>query len=460
MNRLYLTLLCFAAFAPVAHSQNETFSTIPVDKLSAAQVTDTTSGPMPEVWTYSDCVDWACANSSDLRRNILSVLQADQAISQAKDAWLPTVSFGMNHSFTNYPSARDGIRANSYGSNYGIDAQWTAWEGNIRKYRTESARLALRQQQLAGDNTIITIRLGILQAYLDVLYAAETVEIARQTLEVSTSQADRALKLTESGRTSRVDYAQIESQRAQDAYNLTQAESSYANAKLNLKKILEIRLDQDINVADVKFADSEVESPLLPMTEVYDIAASWLPEFKSNALNKDIYETDVKIAKAGRMPQISVSGSLGTGYSSGVGSWTSQMGHNFNEGVGVNFSVPIYDANQTKRKVTEAKLNALNYELEREDLFDDLSNTIENLYIEARNARAKYESGKVQLESTQLTADLVNRQFELGLVNPLELLTAHNNLLNARLELLQCKYMAILSNKTINFYATQQITLP
>lgn len=462
LNNLTAVAVATASLCSSVQSQarQKQFSEISVSEFSAAQVVDTTTASTPKLWTYRDCVDWAVANSTDLRRNILSVLQSDQSLASAKDAWLPTVSFGMSHNFSNNPSPFDGVRANSYNSIYSVNAEWTAWEGNVRKYRIESAKLTMKQQQLAGDNTIVTIKLGILSAYLDILYAAETVEIARQTLEVSTAQAKRAYGLMESGRNSRVDYAQIESQRAQDAYNLVQAESNYETAKLNLKKILELRLDTDINIADVKFPDSEVNSPLLPMQDVYSMATAWLPEFKSNELNKDIYENDIKIAKAGRLPQISISGSLGTGYSTGGPSWTSQMGHNFSEGVGVNFSVPIFDANSTKRKVAQAKLNALDYELTRDDLFENLSNNIESLYIEARNARAKYETGKVQLESTQLTNDLVNRQFELGLVNPLELLTAHNNLLNARLELLQSKYMAILSNKTINFYATQQISLP
>ena len=64
------------------------------------------------------------------------------------------------------------------------------------------------------------------------------------------------------------------------------------------------------------------------------------------------------------------------------------------------------------------------------------------------------------MEATELTAQLVDRQFELGYVNPLDLLTAHNNLFNARLELLQSKFMAILSNKTITFYATQEVAIP
>ncbi|MDE5797018.1 MAG: TolC family protein, partial [Muribaculaceae bacterium] len=82
------------------------------------------------------------------------------------------------------------------------------------------------------------------------------------------------------------------------------------------------------------------------------------------------------------------------------------------------------------------------------------------LYIDADNARAGYTAGVSRLEAATLTDNLVNRQFELGLVNPLELLTAHNNLLNARLELLQSKYMAILTQKTINYYATRQIAVP
>ena len=90
---------------------------------------------------------------------------------------------------------------------------------------------------------------------------------------------------------------------------------------------------------------------------------------------------------------------------------------------------------------------------------DNLSQTVETLYIDADNARAKYQAGLTRLNSAQLTADLTVRQFELGKVNTLELLTAHNNLLNARLEVLMNKYMAILANKTIHYYATREITM-
>lgn len=423
----------------------------------------TVSSPMalPEEWSFDDCVNWAIANNIDIRQTMLSVLQADQSIGLAKDAYLPYFGFSTNQSFSNFPSPQDNQSANSYNSSYNINASWTIWEGNARKYRVESAKLVKLQQQLYGDDLVKNLQLGILQAYLNILYSAEAVDIAKKSLEVSDAQAQRTKRLMENGRTSKVDYAQIESQRAQDEYNLVQAKSSYASSKVTLKNLLNLGLDYDLNIKEVNFSDSLVTEPLPPKTEVFEIAMNWLPQFKSNELNKDIYNYNIKLAKSTYYPSISLNGGLGSSYnSSGSWGWGKQMKNFFNENIGLNLSIPIYDGNATRRAINIAKLQALEYDLAKTQLQNELSQTIENLYIESDNSRARYLSGLSQLEATTLSAELVDRQFELGLVNPLELLTAHNNLLNARLELLQSKYMAILSSKTIDFYATTKVSIP
>lgn len=412
-----------------------------------------------KTWTFDDCVEWATTNNTAIRRTMLNIQTARQDYLSAKDAWLPTVGFSTNQTFTNYPSPEAGRNGNTYGSNYNIGASWTVWEGNVRKYRQDSAKILEQQQALAGDDVVKTLKLGILEAYLNIMYASEAVTIAEQTLEVSTAQSARAKKLTESGRSSEVDYAQIESQRAQDDYNLTQAKSNYENARMALKKILELGLEYDLQVEDVAFPDTDVLAPLPGKTDVYNMAAAWLPTIKSNELSKSIYANDVKIAKAGYLPSIALQGGIGTGYTSGGPGWTSQMGHNFNENLGLTLSVPIFDANSTKRAVAKARIAEQEYDIAKEELLNDLSQTIESLYIDATNAQARYTSGLSQLNAMKITDDLVNRQFELGYVNPLDLLTAHNNLLNARLELLQSKYMAILAGKTINYYATQDVEM-
>ena len=460
MRKCNKHILWLLAMTPlVGNAQNSGDGKGIFSDITPADVTATAKLTMPQKWTFTDCMNYAIANSTEVRRSLLSILQADENVGAAKDEWLPTVGFSTNQNFTNYPVSTEGRTSNAYGSSYGVNASWTVWEGNVRKYRLESAKLQRQQQFLAGDDAVKDITLGVLSAYLNIMYAQETVEIARQTLEVSTSQTQRAKRLMESGRTSKVDYAQIESQMAQDQYSLTQAESNLATAKMNMKKILNLGLDYDLEIDRPSLSDSEISVSLPAMKQTYDLAAAWLPGIKSNEISKEVYANDIKIAKAGNLPNIALQGGVGTGYNSGGKSWGWQMGHGLNENVGLSLSVPIYDGNATRRAVAKAKLASLDYDITREELLNNLSQTIENLYVDANNAKAKYESGVKQLEATQMTADLVNRQFELGLVNPLELLTAHNNLLNARLELLQSKFMAILSNKTISYYATSNVTL-
>ncbi|MDE7335407.1 MAG: TolC family protein [Muribaculaceae bacterium] len=430
----------------------------PADTLTAADITAPPAAAAPAVWTFNDCLNWALENNTDMRRTMLNILTARQDVLSAKDAWLPTVDFSTNQNFTNYPAPEAGTKSNSYGSSYNIGAAWTVWDGNARKYRSESAKLIEQQQAIAGDDVVKTLKLGVLEAYLNIMYAGEAVKIAEQTLQVSTSQAARARKLADSGRTSMVEAAQIESQQAQDAYNLTMAQSNYESAKMALKQILTLGIDYNLNVADVEFPDSDVLSPLPDRLEVYTLASEWLPQLRSNELSKSIYSNDVKIAKSSALPSISLQGGLATGYNSGSSAgWASSMGRNFNENIGLTLRVPIFDGNSTKRAVAKARLAELEYDLNKKELLDNLSQTIEGLYINATNARSKYSAGLVQLDAIEKTDALVNRQFELGYVQPLDLLSAHNNLLNARLELLQSKYMSILAAKTIQYYATQQL---
>ena len=63
------------------------------------------------------------------------------------------------------------------------------------------------------------------------------------------------------------------------------------------------------------------------------------------------------------------------------------------------------------------------------------------------------------LKSTQTSYELVQEQFNLGMKNTIELLTEKNNLLSARQEALQAKYMAILNTQLLKFYQGETVSL-
>ena len=413
------------------------------------------SGP---VWSYGECVEYAREHNTGLLQSLLDVQTAEQNIEAAKGQWEPTLDFGTAHSFSNAPWGEG--KKNSFGGNFNLNAAWSVYDGGVRSNTIRLNETQREINDLAVTNIVRDIKTQILTTYLNILYSAESVGIYSNALELSTAQTERARLLMESGKLSRVDYAQIEAQREQDRYNLTNAQSQLATRKLELKKILQLGLGENIDVAPVDIDSLGFFGDLPPMAETYDLAAGLDPQLQSLALQESQSDLNIKIAKAGRLPRIGLTAGVGTSYFVPGGNFGTQLRNALGEQIGVSLSLPIFDQRKTKTAVAKAKLDKQSVGLSMSERELDLSQTIESWYLNATESRSKYIAAESQEQSAALSNELINEKFAIGLVNPVELLTAHNNLLDARHSTLQAKYMAILALKMIEFYRTSEITLP
>ena len=91
--------------------------------------------------------------------------------------------------------------------------------------------------------------------------------------------------------------------------------------------------------------------------------------------------------------------------------------------------------------------------------YTDLAQIVEKWYIDTRSAQSRFTAAQEQLSAAELTNELTNEQFALGLVNPVDLMMAHNDLIEAQHTLLQSKYMAMLGKKMIDYYRTATVTM-
>jgi outer membrane protein len=88
-----------------------------------------------------------------------------------------------------------------------------------------------------------------------------------------------------------------------------------------------------------------------------------------------------------------------------------------------------------------------------------LLKTIESLYQNVLSNQSKYIAALEQEKAAQISYSLVEDQFNLGMRNTVDLLTAKNTLLAAQQQVLQAKYGAVLNLKLLNFYQNIPITL-
>jgi outer membrane protein len=300
----------------------------------------------------------------------------------------------------------------------------------------------------------------ITKLYVQILYMSEAIEVNRQSLETSKKNEERGQQMVEVGKMSKADLAQLSAQRASSEYSIVESETQLAKYKLQLKQALDLDAGTVFDVAIPSTSDQQALAEIPSLVSVFDAAMAQRPEIKNALLGIESSNLQMKIAKAGALPTVTVNGGLGTSTNSMSSlAWGTQMKNNFDLTASVAINVPIFDARRTKTSVNKARIAQeqahINYDNEEHELYC----TVEELWLDAINNQQKFRSALATVESEQESYNLLSEQFNLGLKNIVELLTGKDKLLTAQQNKLQSKYTTILSQQLLKFYQNGTIKI-
>lgn len=422
-------------------------------------------------WTLQECLDYALENNIQLQQKRITTKSSHEDLLQSKGALLPSVSFSTNQNMNYRPFSEQTITLESgtmtassnsvsYNGSYGINANWTVWNGNRNHINIQQNELTEKQNEFAEQQQANSIQEQITQLYVQILYENEAIKVSEEVLKASELQRDRAKTMVEVGSLARVDLAQLEAQVAQDQYSVVSAKSQLENYKLQLKQLLEIHGEEEFDVVIPEISDEKVLSMIPDQASVYNAALETRPEIQSNKLSIESSDLSIKSARAGYMPSISLSASTGTSNGSAQnGNFAHQIKNNWSNALGLSLSVPIFDQYSARTNIRKAKYARQSAELQLQDTEKQLYSSIENYYLNANTSQQQYIYAKKNVESMQESYELVSEQFRLGLKNIVELTTGKNNLLQAEQQLLQTKYTTLLNQAMLRFYQGEPIQL-
>ena len=416
-------------------------------------------------WTLQECIDYALANNITIQKNRITKLSAVEDVKLSQAALLPTLSASTSQSVAYNPWPEQGsytvqgsrvqtqVDKTYYNGSYGINANWTVWNGNQNRNKNALNKLTVEQAALDSAQTANTLQEQIAQLFVQILYSKEAVKVNEETLATSKKTEERGKEFVKVGSMSKAELAQLTAQRAQDEYSVVSAQSSLAEYKRQLKQLLQITDQEEFDVTAEEPTDAMATATIPSVTTVYDSALQYRPEIKNAMLGIQSSDVLLKIAKGQRMPTIGLNASITTNTTSmNSNAWALQLKNNLIGGVGFTVSVPIFDNRQTKTAINKAILSKQNYQLDLRDKQTQLYSTIENYWLQAYNNQAQYKSAKVSTESAQESYDLLQEQFKQNLKNVIELLNGKDQLHKAKQSELQAKYLAILNIDLLNFY--------
>lgn len=163
-------------------------------------------------WTLEECIDYAMANNISLKKKALDKQTAHENTLQAKAQLLPSVNASTTQGvgFRPWPNESMGMLSNgtvqrsvdklSYNGTYGVNANWTVWNGNKSTNTLKLSKVA--EEQAAADSAITakTIEEQITQLYVQILYTNEALTVNKQSYEASLANENRGKEMVNVGK--------------------------------------------------------------------------------------------------------------------------------------------------------------------------------------------------------------------------------------------------------------------
>lgn len=454
-------------------------------------------------WDLKQSIDYALANNISVQQQDVQARFAALTYKQSKLSQFPTLGFGTSFGVntgrsvdrTTNQYTTQSIFYNGFQLQSGVDLfNFYSKKNSIEAYRYENEASLAAVEKVKND-----VALNVAGAYLQILLNREQISISRVQIEQTRAQLVNTRKLVEAGAVPELNAAELEAQEARDSSNLVTSKGAEAQAVLFLKALLNIDAGKPFDIATPPIESIPLE-PLsaLEPESVYQLALQNLPLQRVNSLRLKAAQKNEAAARGSLYPSLSLGGSIGTNYSNiknvpqlvgttvnglspigvvkGSGDtvfapnivpdyrfssdrFGNQFGNNLSNGVTLNISVPIFNGGVARTAVQRAKVNIRSYELQQEQDNQTLKQDIYKAYTDAITNLEKFNAANKSVALAQKAFDFSNKRYNIGLLNPIELLTSQSNLFRSQLERSVAQFQYVFSMKVLEFYKGQGLRL-
>lgn len=422
-------------------------------------------------WTLQQCLDYAAEHNIQLQKSRISQEDAKEQLLQSKAALFPSLSFSLSQSLGYRPfqqattMVQNGMATTTNNKvtesgSYGLNANWTVWNGGINHKNVKVQELAGELAEVQTEQSLNSIQEQIAQLYVQILYTIEAKKVNEKLAETAQQQLERARERFKIGDLAKADVAQLEAQVASTQYDVINSQTQIDSYKRQLKALLQLGIEQDFDISYDEIDDSRALEPIPQKENVYAAALNLRPEIRAAQLQSESANLQIDIAKRGYLPTIGINAGVGAShYTADERSFGEQMKRNLNGSLGLSVSVPIFDNRRNKTSVSRARLSKTSADLDLLDKQTTLGSTIENIWLQATSSQERFRSAQAAVQSQMTNFELINEQFKAGLKNIVDLLQARDNMLQAQQNRLQSKYTTILNTQLLKFYEGGELTI-
>jgi outer membrane protein len=427
----------------------------------------------PRVWSLEECIIYAIENNIQIKQQILQTKYQKNALDLAKLKLLPSLNGSATHNYS-FGRALDETtyqftdQQNVQSNNFYLGGSLTLFKGlqNYNSIQKNNYELLAGEQDLQNikDNIALSVALD----YLQILLNKELVVVTENQLQITKQQIEKTRKLVDAGSVARGNLLQIEAQAAQEELQYINTRNQLDISFLNITQLLELSTPENFEIVTPSISIDTNGIITGNIEEIYTEAVATRPEIKSSELKLSASEYDMKIAKGGRSPQLTMNHSFSTGYSDirkkllgvdpvtgsiyGKYSFIDQFNDNINYGIGFSLNIPILNGWQINKSIANSRLGIENNRYALEGTKKQLYKNIQKAYTDAIAALKKHNASIKAVTAAEESFRYTEQKFDVGMVTPVDYNAAKTQLLNAQSDMAQAKYEFIFKTKVLDFY--------
>lgn len=435
---------------------------------AAAQET-TPQGP----WTLEACIQHALEHNLSIKQQQLQVTQSEIELNTSESNRLPDISAGAYESL-NFGQGRSvdntyTRNASSTSTSFSLSSSVPIFQGTRINNTIKQNRLNLETATQDLEKARDDIRVAVAQAYVQILYNMEILDVALNQIRIDSLQVERLTVMEQIEKASSAQVAQQKAALGQSRLSATQARNNLNLSLLDLSQLLELHDPEGFSIVrpEVDIDNLLVGSP----DDIYADAVRNKPVVKAEEFRLEAQDYSVKIAKGGYLPTLSASAGLGSSYftsskasrtytdpTSGqtrvapLETFSDQLKNNFNQSIGLSLSIPIFSKFQTRNQIRSAELSRTNQQLQLENVKKNLYKEIQQAYYNAVAAQQKYRASRDARASAKESYDLVTAKYENGKANITEFNESRNAFLESESNVAQARYEYLFSARLLDFY--------
>jgi outer membrane protein len=378
----------------------------------------------------------------------VTIAQNDNTLGNA--GFLPTLTGVAQKNFTSSHLRQDFFNAlqapldragvNNNNSTSGVALSWTIFDG-LGMFISQER---LQQLEQAGQtNAKITIENTIAQvssAYYEIIRQYQRVRALRNALDISNDRLELAKAYYEVGTGSKVDFINAQVDYNGDTAAYIAQEQVLRNAKIDLNSLLSRNPSEDFTIPDTimtrrDFSVDELKQSLLAQN----------PNLVLAAQQRRIAELNVRALSAQQYPQVDLLGGFNYNTTNNQAGFGVKSARNDIWSYGARVSVNLFDGFNQRRRIQNARINALITEDIEGDVRNQLLAAFDQTYLNYRNSLQLVALEEANSTLARQNVEIAFERYRVGNSTSYEFREVQRNTVAAETRLIEAEYNAKLA---------------